>query len=82
MRREGRKQKEWILKKRNPVVSEEHTAVISRHDLLAKPFIILLLELYINRWEKGGVIKKKKEGEFSIHAEGGDLEQTKMEGLQ
>ncbi len=58
------------MKKRNPVVSEEHTAVISRHDLLAKPFIILLLGLYINRWEKGGggrgVIKKKKEGEFSI----------------
>ncbi len=26
VRGEGRKQKEWILKKQNPVVSEEHTA--------------------------------------------------------
>ncbi len=29
---EGGKQKEWILKKRNPMVSEEHTAVEWREE--------------------------------------------------
>ncbi len=60
------------MKKRNPVMSEEHTAVNSRHDLLAKPFIILPLGYQQVGWKGGGgrgVIKKKKEGEFSIQRE-------------